>query len=298
MYFVVHDLTPSGNVVIINNKLKNVFCLTEWHVSYFNQVFPTLTNITVPFYYGIDDTLFVSSLTQTKIRHKFIYSSFPNRGLLELLKMWPKIYCTFPTATLFIYSNVDNEWSNKVEPEKMTKIRQLLNDYVNMGIFYKGWVSKQELAKSWNTADIWFYPCTFQETFCLTALEAAASKTFAITNGLAALQNTVSNRGITIQGDATTEEWQTNALSTLFTYMSSDPQINLEKEVLVTSNYEWSKNLSWKSQAQKLLTDYIIPNGAYEYKGMYNWTNDLPKGSLQILINLLVHIGRFSFKNR
>ncbi len=37
------------------------------------------------------------------------------------------------------------------------------------------------LEDAWKTADIWFYPCTFMETFCLTALEAAKSKTFVIT---------------------------------------------------------------------------------------------------------------------
>ena len=292
VYFVIHDLTPSGNVIILNNKLKNIFCLTEWHVSYFTQIFPQVTDITIPFYYGIDDTKFDNSdskLTKlTKIPHKFIYSSFPNRGLLELLKMWPKIYNKFPTATLFIYSNVDNEWSNKVEPEKMKQIKQLLEDYgENMGIFYNGWVSKKELAESWKTADIWFYPCTFQETFCLTALEAAASKTFAITNGLAALQNTVSVRGITIEGDATTEEWQNRALEILFKYISNNPEIVIEKDMLILENYKWSKTLTWKSQADKLLNKYVIPNGLYEYKSMYNWTHDLPNGSKKIFKDIL-----------
>jgi len=296
VYFVIHDLTPSGNVIVLNNKLKNIFCLTEWHVSYFTQVFPQVINITKPFYYGIDDTKFDNSDSQlnklTKIPHKFIYSSFPNRGLLELLKMWPKIYNKFPTATLFIYSNVDNEWSNRVEPEKMKQIKQLLEDYgalnkQNMGIFYNGWVSKKELAESWKTADIWFYPCTFHETFCLTALEAAASKTFAITNGLAALENTVSVRGITIGGDPTTEEWQNNALEILFKYMSDKPEIIAEKYMLISENYKWSKTLSWKSQANKLLNEYIFPNGLYEYKGMYNWTNDLPEGSKKIFKDIL-----------
>lgn len=296
VYFVIHDLTPSGNVIILNNKLKNIFCLTEWHVSYFTQVFPQVINITKPFYYGIDDTKFDNSDSQltklTKIPHKFIYSSFPNRGLLELLKMWPKIYGNFPNATLFIYSNVDNEWSNKVEPEKMKQIKQLLEDYdalnkQNMGISYKSWVSKKELAESWKTADIWFYPCTFHETFCLTALEAAASKTFAITNGLAALQNTVSDRGITIEGDPTTEEWQNKALEILFKYMSDKPEIVIEKDMLILENYKWSKTLTWKSQADKLLNQYVIPNGLYEYKGMYNWTNDLPRDSKQIFKDIL-----------
>ena len=202
--------------------------------------------------------------------------------------MWPKIYNKFPTATLFIYSNVDNEWSNKVEPEKMKQIKQLLEDYgENMGIFYNGWVSKKELAESWKTADIWFYPCTFQETFCLTALEAAASKTFAITNGLAALQNTVSVRGITIEGDATTEEWQNRALEILFKYISNNPEIVIEKDMLILENYKWSKTLTWKSQADKLLNKYVIPNGLYEYKSMYNWTHDLPNGSKKIFKDIL-----------
>ena len=299
VYFVIHDLTPSGNVIILDKKLKNIFCLTEWHVNYFTQIFPQVINITKPFYYGIDDTKFDNSVSQltkltklTKIPHKFIYSSFPNRGLLQLLQMWPKIYSNFPNATLFIYSNVDNEWSNKVEPEKMKQIKQLLEDYgalnkQNMGIFYNGWVSKKVLAESWKTADIWFYPCTFHETFCLTALEAAASKTFAVTNGLAALQNTVSDRGITIEGDPTTEEWQNNALEILFKYMSNDPEIAIEKDMLILKNYNWSKTLTWKSQADKLLNQYVIPNGLYEYKGMYNWTNDLPIGANQIFKDIL-----------
>jgi len=294
IYFVIHDLTPSGIVIPVDIKLKNIFCLTEWHVSYFTNIFSILQNITVPFYYGIDDTNFQINNTENdstsyKIKHKFIYSSFPNRGLLELLQMWPKIHAKTQSATLYIYSNVNNEWSNKVEPEKMKLIKDLLNDYANknIGIHYKSWVSKKELAESWKTADIWFYPCTFQETFCLTALEAAASKTFAVTNGLAALQNTVSNRGYIIEGDATTEEWQNRALEVLFKYMSDDPEIVSKKEMLVLENYKWSKTLSWKSQANKLLHEYLIPNGLYEYKGMYNWTNNVPDGSIKVFKDIL-----------
>ena len=286
IYFVIHDLTPSGIIIPFNIKLKKIFCLTEWHVEYFTQIFPQLKNITVPFYYGIDEANFRldDDDVSYKIKHKFIYSSFPNRGLLELLQMWPKIHKKIPLATLYIYSNVNNEWSNKVEPEKMEKIKDLLNDYLqqNIGIHYKSWVSKKELAESWKTADIWFYPCTFQETFCLTALEAATSKTFVITNGLAALQNTVSNRGLIIEGDASTIEWQNNALELLFKYMSDNVEFVQQKENFIAENYKWSKTLSWKSQANKLMQEYIIPNGLYEYKDMYNWTNNVPEGSVKI----------------
>jgi len=283
VYFIVHDLTPSGIIIPMDKKLKNVFCLTEWHVSYLNNIFPQLKDIIVPFYYGCN---FNCNLKLDKTPFKFIYSSFPNRGLLQLLQMWPKIYEYEPRATLHIYSDINNKWSNDVEPEKMQEIRSLLEKYSsNLGIYYHGWVSKRELVTSWQTADIWFYPCTFMETFCLTALEAAHSKTFVITNDLAALQNTVGNRGAIIKGDTTTNLWQEEALKQIMFYLNP---LNIEaKNEIIERNYKWAINLTWENQAQKLLNEYILPNSNYEYKGMYNWTNDLPFGGKQIFLDII-----------
>jgi len=262
LYLVVHDLTPSGIVIPIDAKLKNIFCLTEWHVGYMNEIFPSLKHLTVPFYYGIDSNKFLIKETDKIIPYKFIYSSFPNRGLLPLLQMWPKIYEKEPRSSLHIYADVNGKWVNEVVPEQMKEVRRLLEEYkhknMNMNISYHGWVDKQTLANAWITSDIWFYPCTFMETFCLTALEAATTRTFAITNDLAALQNTVGNRGAVIKGDASTKEWQEQALETLFYYM--DEKNLMEKQELIEKNYEWARELTWKNQAEKLLLNYIEPS--------------------------------------
>ena len=310
VYFVIHDLSPSGVVIPMNIKLKKIFCLTEWHVEYFTAIFPSLKYITEPFYYGIDFKNFLAGETREtretreinqkkeieylsntenisieiseksqKVPHSFIYSSFPNRGLLELLKMWPRIYEHQPKASLHIYCDVNHKWSNDVEPDKMQNIKMLLEKYDaynhGMNIYYHGWVNKKTLANAWLTADIWFYPCTFMETFCLTALEAAATKTLVITNHLAALQNSVGNRGIIIKGDATTEEWREKALGKIFKVMDSTD--NKMKNVLIEANYDWAKDLSWENRASVLLDTFILKD-KFEYKGMYNWTHDLPKG--------------------
>lgn len=294
VYLVVHDLTPSGIVIPMNKKLKNIFCLTEWHVNYLSNIFPTLKNIIVPFYYGIDNTIngfqdigeFVD-INEYKEKYKFIYSSYPNRGLLELLQMWPEIHKFESKATLHIYCDVENKWSNETEPEKMSKIKALLYLYLerNMGIYYYGWVSKKELADAWRTSQFWLYPCTFMETFCLTALEAAKSKTLAITNNLAALQNTVGDRGIIIEGDPTTQKWQDKALNHIKDLLQCDEYDCYYKKHL-KNNYNWASNLSWRNQANKLLTEYILKN-TIEYKGMYNWTNDLPEGSREIFMKVI-----------
>ena len=279
VYLVIHDLTPTGIIIHLDKKLKKIFCLTEWHVDFFTQIFPTLKNITVPFYYGIDFNKFKNENIMLKEQYKFIYSSFPNRGLLPLLQMWPKIFEFQPLASLHIYCDIDGKWVNQVQCEMMRQIRELMKSYNveehNMNIHYHGWVNKQDLAESWLTADVWFYPCTFMETFCLTALEAALTKTLVITNNLAALQNTVGHRGGIIKGEPMELEWQEKALSKIKKYLAPE-NISLKNE-LIERNYEWASKLSWESQANKLLNDHILQE-KLEYKGMYNWTNDLPFG--------------------
>lgn len=258
VHMVIHDLTPSGVVIPITSNLKKIFCLTEWHVEYLSGIFPQLKDRMVPFYYGIDFNNFKPTNVLNKIPYKFIYSSFPNRGLLQLLQMWPKIINIQPKSSLYIYSDINGKWVNTVEKEQMILIRNLLEDYKdqNVNIFYHGWVNKKELAEAWITSDVWLYPCTFKETFCLTALEAAITKTFVVCPDLAALNNTVGDRGLIVKGDATTEIWQNQTIHLLFEYLNNEKL----KSELLEKNYQWAKTLSWEAQAEKLINQYIIPD--------------------------------------
>lgn len=92
------------------------------------------------------------------------------------------------------------------------------------------------------------------------------TKTLAITNGLAALQNTVGDRGVCIEGDPLSNEWKGLALSKVFYYM--DEKNRREKLELLERNYQWSSNLTWENQANKLLNLYIDPN--YSVKQVSN----------------------------
>jgi predicted O-methyltransferase YrrM/tetratricopeptide (TPR) repeat protein len=308
VYFVLHDISPIGCVILNHVKLKNIFCLSEWHRDVFCQEYPTLKEKAVPFYYGIDHSIFsfrhnapkgifdvaksenapkgIAASVRGNDNYNFIYSSFPNRGLYELLILWKDIYQMMPLATLHIYCDVNHSWSNQVEPEKMANIRTLLNEYISkqMGVYYYGWVTKKELAEAWKTANIWLYPCTFKETFCLTALEAAATKTLVITNGLAALENTA-KRGIIIPGDATTTDWKQYVLGVLHDIINN----RIDPTPYIEENYKWAKQLTWESQAKRLLEDYILPN-VFEYKNMHNWTNDLPANTKDDFLNIIEYV--------
>jgi predicted O-methyltransferase YrrM len=335
VYFVAHDLMPTGVVIPIDPKLKQVFCLSEWHVNYFTEIFPSLRHLTIPFYYGIDINNFDSKNIdfigqqeyfdshetngyREKQLYKFIYSSFAHRGLLILLLLWPRIINRYPSASLYIHCDIENQWVNENAHEHMKAVKGLLYEMLKdkkNNIYYMGWTSKLLLAESWKSADIWFYPCIFKETFCLTALEAAISKTVIVTNDLAALQNTVADRGIIVNGSAYEKEWQDRALEQVFNVLDD----RNKRQYLVEKNYKWAKNMSWENRANDLINilqnkeenkeekentireireiretnikniekivdkvpkethgSQIYVDNELEYKGMYNWTNDLP----------------------
>ena len=133
---------------------------------------------------------------------------------------------------------------------------------------------------AWKKADIWLYPCIFQETFCLTALEAAATQTLAVCSDLAALQNTVGDRGVLIPGDPMTEEWRKEALKR----MSEILEKPSEKQRLLHKNKVWARDLTWENQAQTFSQRFLDPPYRfYRYEGQHDWTVNHPPPSKQIM---------------
>jgi predicted O-methyltransferase YrrM len=200
--------------------------------------------------------------------------------------MWPSIYEMNPEVSLHIYSDVHGKWVNDVAPDHMVEIRRLLEMNKEMNIHYHGWVSKKTLAQAWLASDIWFYPCIFMETFCLTALEAALTKTLVVSNDLAALQNTVGDRGVIIPGDPMAKEWQEAALDKLRLYFLSQVSQVALYDTYRERNYEWASSMSWENRAMKLVEEHIVTN-RFKYKGMYGWYNNVPAGSKDIFISAL-----------
>ncbi len=254
IYFLLHDLGPIGCVLPLDQKLKNIICLTNWHKKYFSKNFPSCEHLTTVYPNGIDMKKFDLKIKPKKIPFKFIYSSFANRGLLNILRMWDKILYNFPSATLHIYCDIYHKWVLDNYPNEAKEIQQIIESgKYKFSVFNHGWVDKETLAQSWLTSQFWLYPCVFQETFCITALEAAVTKTLAITNDLGALVDTVGDRGIMIKGDATTIEWQDKMIIELKEITQNENKMN----ELLEKNYQWSKYHNWENLAISFIDKFL-----------------------------------------
>ena len=252
VYLILHDLIPEGEIITRDVKLKKIFLLSDYHCSFFNNMFPILSDLTEKFEYGIDvEKFLVSEKTATKkVKNRFIYSSFANRGLLYLLEMWRDIRKVLEDATLFVHCDVENAWLNKICREDMSQIKSLLYDLRDEGVVYKGWTSKKELSESWGEASVWFYPTTFLETFCLTALEAAVSKTLAVSFPIGSLVETIGDRGLLINRNVTTVEGREMVLGELFSLLLGDSR---RREEMIERNYNWGQKKTWEERGEAFM---------------------------------------------
>jgi tetratricopeptide (TPR) repeat protein len=252
--FALHDIAVPNLMIPKHPKLERIVTLTPWHRDQFLSLFPEFESRIVVKGYGFPQALRNAAESRCLIPPKrFIYSSFPNRGLVHLLRMWPDIRTLIPDARLDVFADLDGEWANLHYTDTMCEIKSRVRDLP--GVVLRGWVGKKELYTAWAEADVWLYPCVFEETFCLTALEAASSRTLCIVPPLAALRHTV-RHGIVVEGDPGEEQWKRQVLERLREIVH-DPEKQEEVRSIVRANYMWVGQGPWARVAREWLVDIL-----------------------------------------
>lgn len=122
-----------------------------------------------------------------------IYASNYARGLIHLLRIWPRVLEKFPEATLHVAYGRET-WGNLNESQ--------LNDIVTLldqpGIQEHGKLNETQLYELFASCSFWTYPYSGKsETFCITAIKAQACGCIPITTREAALAETVAPMAFT-----------------------------------------------------------------------------------------------------
>ena len=223
--------------LLLGEHVDKVVCLTNWHKEQWTRDWGN-TNIEV-IGNGIDTSTFIG--TPIKIKNRFIWSSAPERGLLELLQNWHNVLNIKPDATLEIFSP-----SYAVEElDTSSDIKTLLEQ---PGIIIRGNVSQTELHDAMLRAEYWLYLTEYEETYCITALEMQYARVLPITSNVAALKETVYS-GIISDNDETIWKNSLKLLDMLGTELKSKA---------LEQSYNWAKKQTWSERAyewNKLIND-------------------------------------------
>jgi glycosyltransferase involved in cell wall biosynthesis len=170
------------------NQFDDVLWLTEFQRKQWISQAPGFARFRKIFGNGIEPNQFHEQKERIN-PYSCIYASNYSRGLDVLLDIWPKVKSAFPKATLDIYYG----WQDfaKLNPEKHDRMQAQVSNYADLGVRERGKVGQEELNCAFEKASFWTYPCTFPETFCITALRAQLSGAVPVVTNHAALKETV-----------------------------------------------------------------------------------------------------------
>lgn len=179
-------------------QVDKVVCISPHHAKYFKTM------------YGINDGIAIDLPVRTweykkapKVDKRCIFTSIPDRGVMELHSAWARIVKEVPDASLVITSDW-RLWADWCTEEQ---IRHFKLSYAPLpNVTYLGAVKREKLVKIQQEAQLHLYPCIFEEQFCISVAESQVAGVFPITSDMGALPTT--NMGRVIHGNAQDSSWQ------------------------------------------------------------------------------------------
>jgi len=214
---------------------------SHWNYEKFRYFFDIPTDRSVVIKNGI------SSFPKRKIYKKgdpikILHHNTPWRGLNVLLRAMQEI--ENPNITLDVYSST-KVYGDAFKKQNDNQFKPLYDQAKKLSnVNYIGYKPNEYILKHMTDYDLYVYPCIFEETSCVSALEALAAGVHVITNNFGALYETCS-------------EWPVYVnYSTNYEQMAKD----FASGISVAANY--------------LHEDYIqnhLENQQKFYKRFYNW---------------------------
>jgi len=227
----VHDvhcgdaLTPARAL-----RFDRILCLSEWHKAFMLGVYCEAQQALVARLHpddirvtrnGIDPAAFywpeapmdgptmdIFIPDHQRNPKRLIYSSSPDRGLQTLLEMWPAILKEEPDAELHCFYGFDN-WEKSIamglrvdipwlSAEALRQIKHMIATLPRVTMH--GRVGPKQLAQEFLKSGVWAMPEWFSETSSITCMQAQAAGCYCIATPVAALNETLGDRGILVPG--------------------------------------------------------------------------------------------------
>ena len=240
-----HDIDQEAALLLKKNIYKDAVDLfifvSEWqkkrYIEHYNinykKIIVMKNGIGKPF-----EKKLLSS--NNKIINSMAYCSIPWRGLILLKTIFSQINNLYPDSTLTIYSglNIYKQIDNTNYENEFNNIK---NVNFNLGI------SQNKLADELENIEYLTYPNIFQETSCITILQAMACGCIIITSDLGALKETMNNTNYYVDiniNNIDYEDYNTNFILKLHNIINMNN--NLKNELrnnnknYIKNNYTWS----------------------------------------------------------
>jgi len=263
-FVMIHDvwLSHDKKFDIMTWRVDKYAYLSEWHKEFLMQHHGLISDKMFLTANGQDFELY-ADVDRYEKKNQAVYSSSPDRGLYQLLKMMPLIRKEVPDFELIVaygFYNWETMARSRNDLEGLRFIAEIKSLMEQPGVKYVGRVSKKELAEYEKESKVWLYPTWFSETFCITACAAGLAKCAIVGTDFAGLQTTVGSSGVLLPPDGLSRngEYPQQYIDSFVkeaVTMLSDKQYRLEWS---EKAYNKMKMYSWDNIARGWMKEFGI----------------------------------------
>ena len=176
------DPSTIGDFRAFSKRVEKIVVISKYHAEYFRTM------------YGIENTVVIDLPVRDdynhdvkKVSHKCIYTSIPDRGVMQLHAAWPLIIREVPDASLVITSDW-RLWDKYLDKSCVQPYQLAYAGHKNTS--YVGAVKRKELIQHQLEAELLLYPCIYEELFCIAVAEAQIAGAIPITSQNGAVRTT------------------------------------------------------------------------------------------------------------
>lgn len=265
-YFWIHNFEfypwykglelPNGGMDLLkDNRISKFIAVSEYQKNKLEKMWPDMKGRIKVLNNAIDPSDW-EDIDVPKFDNKFIYTSAPDRGLENLLEIWPRIQKAVPDASLWVATPpYALEWYDSYVSEME-------------GVYFLGPLPPSELYKQIKSAEYWIYPSQYDETYCITALEMMFGRVKIVSTDTGNLINLLMGKGGLISTPSDVERLKEDILEKFFDVYRDK---SLAMANLKTA-YNFAKNENWSNRYNQWIE--MINNNDKLHPELYTYYDD------------------------
>ena len=233
-----------------DERLTKMICVSEWQVPLIKKevnkalgYIPQNDHTYIRVINNAIDPRDWEHIEEDKVNNRFIYSSATDRGLDNLLAMWPQIKQGLPDATLVVCCPPYSEKWGHVPDEQD-------------GVTWRGALAPDDLYREISKAEYWLYPSKYPETYCITALEMMMGGVKICSTNTGNLDSLLIGRGNIIDSGRIDSDVRQLMMDVIFRDNGSchdDKEFHYKWYKQTVDNKKWVIEQSWETRVEEWL---------------------------------------------
>lgn len=258
-------------------RLSGIIFVSHWQYEKFRSIFPIHLTKT----YIIENWIEPIEIIEKPKRIKLIYTSTPWRGLEILVEVLKRMNRTDIDVEVYSGSSI---YGQDFYSQTHNQFVPLYKELTNLGVTHFEYAENNVVKKALQSAHIMSYPNIFEETSCLSVIEAMTAGCRVVTSSLGALPETTKGFANLVTFGNNYIEKYTEALEReIDNFWNDDTQEILNEQISF-----FRKHYSWKLREAKwqFVLEDIKPLTAENFliqKSKENW---MPKEHTEYLTTM------------